>query len=306
MDPPARATAAAACGRAPCRPPCHTTPGGRQVPRGRESCMADADLVPSGEIIAPGPDQPEPSMPRPFGIDGVSHGGLASWALACDDIDAAVAGARSHGYDPGDVVHAQRAGPTGTVHRWRLTLNAMTGGPVPFLISWGDTKHPARSAPRGLTPEAFHIEHPDPPSPAPLLTAPGADVENRPAAASAPGTRRWLSPRLSLIRTCDRRGCAHPARREHLRIGWSKVSADVTQGELHVSSRGEAINAGWGACLDEKLCKVRVEVRANRSRVGHRSRRPWASHSGTGGGRCRGADRAARRRRTGRWRRPSG
>src|SRR5712691_304708 len=65
-------------------------------------------------------------------------------------------------------------------------------------------------------------------------------------------------------------GCAHPAMREHLRIGWSKVSADVTQGEPHVSSRGEAINAGWGACLDEKLCKARVEVKANRSRVGHR------------------------------------
>src|ERR1035437_9485736 len=131
---------------------------------------------------APDLKQPEPSMPRPFGVDGVSHGGLVSWALACDDIDAAVAAARSHGYDPGDVVHAQRAGPTGTVLRWRLTLNAMTGGLIPFLISWGDTQHPARSAPHGLTLRAFHIEHPDPPSLAPLLTALGADVEIRPAA----------------------------------------------------------------------------------------------------------------------------
>jgi maleylpyruvate isomerase len=57
---------------------------------------------------------------------------------------------------------------------------------------------------------------------------------------------------------------------EHLRVGWSKVSADVTQGELHVSSCGEAISAGWGACLDQKLGKVRVEVRADRSRVDHR------------------------------------
>ena len=137
------------------------------------------------EIIAPDPEQPEPSRPRPFGVDGVSHGGLVSWALACDDIGAAVAGARSHGYDPGDVVHAQRAGPTGTMLRWRLTLNAMTGGLIPFLISWGDTKHPARSAPHGLTLEAFHIEHPDPRSLAPLLTALGADVEIRPAAAAA-------------------------------------------------------------------------------------------------------------------------
>ena len=29
------------------------------------------------EIIAPDPGQPEPSMPRPFGVDGVRRGGLA-------------------------------------------------------------------------------------------------------------------------------------------------------------------------------------------------------------------------------------
>ena len=57
---------------------------------------------------------------------------------------------------------------------------------------------------------------------------------------------------------------------EFARIGCSKVSADVTQGELHVSRRSEAINAGWGACLDEKLRKVRVQVGAERSRVSHR------------------------------------
>ena len=50
----------------------------------------------------------------------------------------------------------------------------------------------------------------------------------------------------------DRRGCAHPAMTEDVRIGWSKVSADVTQGEPHVGSGGEAINAGRGACLDEE------------------------------------------------------
>ncbi len=57
---------------------------------------------------------------------------------------------------------------------------------------------------------------------------------------------------------------------EHLRIGWSQVSADITQGEPHVSSGGEAITAGWGACPDEKPGKVGVEIIANRSRVGHR------------------------------------
>lgn len=69
--------------------------------------------------------------------------------------------------------------------RWRLTLNATVGGLIPFLISWGDTEHPARSASPGLTLEAFHLEHPEPPSLAPPLAALGADVEIRPAAAAA-------------------------------------------------------------------------------------------------------------------------
>ncbi len=159
--------------------------GGRHIGLGTHNALLALGTQTYLEIIAPDPGQPEPSLPRPFGVDGVRHGGLVSWARACDDIDAAVARARSHGYDPGDVADAQRVGPTGTVLRWRLTLNAMAGGLVPFLISWGDTEHPARSAPHGLTLEAFHLEHPDPPSLTPLLTALGADVEIKPAAAAA-------------------------------------------------------------------------------------------------------------------------
>jgi hypothetical protein len=83
------------------------------------------------------------------------------------------------------VASMRRAAPTGAVLRWRLTLGAVAGGPVPFLISWGDTEHPARSAPRGLILESFHLEHPDPASLASLLNALGADTQIRPAAAPA-------------------------------------------------------------------------------------------------------------------------
>jgi hypothetical protein len=83
------------------------------------------------------------------------------------------------------VADGQRVGPTGTVLRWRMTRNTAAGGLIPFLISWGDTEHPATSAPRGLSLEAFHLEHPDPPSLGPLLTALGADVHIRPTAAAA-------------------------------------------------------------------------------------------------------------------------
>jgi hypothetical protein len=49
------------------------------------------------------------------------------------------------------------------------------------------------------------------------------------------------------------------------------VSADVTQGEQHFGSRGEAVKAGWCACLDEEFRKIRAEVGAKRSRVDYES-----------------------------------
>jgi Glyoxalase-like domain len=159
--------------------------GGQHIGLGTRNALLALGTRTYLEIIAPDPGQPQPPVPRPFGIDGAGRGGLAGWALACDDIDAAVARARGPGYDPGEVTGGQRTGPTGTVLRWRLTLNAMAGSLIPFLISWAGTEHPASSAPPGLTLEAFHLEHPDPPSLAPPLTALGADVEIRPAATAA-------------------------------------------------------------------------------------------------------------------------
>ena len=159
--------------------------GGAHIGSGTRNALLGLGAQTYLEIIAPDPGQPTPPMPRPFGVDGLRRGGLAGWALACDDIDAAVARARSRGYDPGEVADGQRATPAGTVLRWRLTRNATPGSLIPFLISWGDSEHPARSAPSGLTLEAFSLEHPDPSSLAPVLTALDANVEIRPAATAA-------------------------------------------------------------------------------------------------------------------------
>ena len=116
--------------------------GGKHIGLGTHNALLALGPRTYLEIIAPDPGQPEPSMPRPFGLDRVSYGRLAGWALACDDIDAAVAGARSHGYDPGDVINGRRVGPTGTALRWRMTISRTADGLVPFLINWGDTEHP--------------------------------------------------------------------------------------------------------------------------------------------------------------------
>jgi hypothetical protein len=79
----------------------------------------------------------------------------------------------------------QRVLPTGGVLRWRLTLNALGGGPVPFLIAWGESEHPSRSAPQGLVLDSFEIEHTDPERLAPVLSALDADVEVKLASRTA-------------------------------------------------------------------------------------------------------------------------
>ena len=85
--------------------------GGKHIGLGTHNALLALGPRTYLEIIAPDPEQPEPSMPRPFGVDGVTGGRLAGWALACDDIDAAVAGClRLSG--PGKHIHAP--GPKGT------------------------------------------------------------------------------------------------------------------------------------------------------------------------------------------------
>jgi Glyoxalase-like domain len=159
--------------------------GGRHIGLGTHNALLALGPRTYLEIIAADPGQPEPSMQRPFGVDDLRSGTLASWALACDDIDRAVAEARSHGYDPGEIGDGQRVGPSGVVLRWRATGSALAGGLVPFLICWGGTEHPASSAPRGLSLTSLQIEHPDPRSLAPVLAALGADIEVTSAAVPA-------------------------------------------------------------------------------------------------------------------------
>src|SRR5690348_5189500 len=126
-------------------------PGGKHIGLGTHNALLALGPGTYLEIIAPDPGQPAPSTPRPFGVDDATSGKLAGWAITCDDLDGAVTQTRSHGYDPGEPSAGQRVGPSGTVLRWRGTRVApAAGGLVPFLIYWGDTEHPSRSAPSGL------------------------------------------------------------------------------------------------------------------------------------------------------------
>jgi len=155
------------------------TGGGQHVGQGTHNALASLGPRVYLELIAPDPAQPEPAAPRPYGVDGIRAAGLVGWAVGTDDIDAAAARARAAGIDVGEVIGGARRAADGSMLRWRLTSNSRAAGVIPFLIDWGDTPHPAASAPTGLSLEAVRVEHPDPAVLAAALSALGVDVEVR-------------------------------------------------------------------------------------------------------------------------------
>jgi hypothetical protein len=140
-----------------------TSPGGAHDGLGTRNALADLGGGVYLEVIGPDPDQPAPAEPRPFGIDGLSAPRLVAWAVRVTDLDAAVATARAHGHDLGNARDMARLRGDGVRLAWRLTPPPATvPAVVPFLIAWGDTAHPSRTAARGARLESFTATHPDP------------------------------------------------------------------------------------------------------------------------------------------------
>jgi hypothetical protein len=82
-------------------------------------------------------------------------GGLATWAIATDSIDADVAGLRANGGGYSDPVDGARERPDGRLVRWRLATGRHVGPTEPFLIEhdrgaaeWTAWERAARSAER--------------------------------------------------------------------------------------------------------------------------------------------------------------
>ncbi|MFE7857122.1 VOC family protein [Streptomyces sp. NPDC057403] len=121
-------------------------PGGAHVGRGTRNFLVGLGGCSYLEIIGADPEQTGPHGPRPFAVDGLTAARTVAWAVSPPDLDAAVAGARARGYDPGDIRPVSRR-PDGTLLRWRLTDGDTQhpSGLVPFLIDWGSAVHPSAS-----------------------------------------------------------------------------------------------------------------------------------------------------------------
>jgi hypothetical protein len=154
----------------------HPAPGGSH-PGGTANHLVSFGPTAYLEII--GPDPESRTRPRAFGLESLRAPRLAAWAVHPADLDKTVQTSRERGYDPGDVHPLSRRTPTGTLLEWRLTRREDPAAvrPVPFLIDWGDTLHPAASDLPLLGLTSFAAVHPSPDTLRRDLAALGVQLE---------------------------------------------------------------------------------------------------------------------------------
>ncbi|HKA54525.1 MAG TPA: VOC family protein [Candidatus Binatia bacterium] len=163
------------------------TPGGKHTGLGTHNALLSLSEESYIEVIGPDPEQPPPTVPRPFGIDALTGPRLVTWVAKATDLDKQVEQARARGYDLGGITPMHRDLPDGTRIAWRLAIPAqpLGDGLVPVLIEWHTALHPAKTSARGCTLVELHGEHPRPETVRPILEVMGLALDIRAGAAPA-------------------------------------------------------------------------------------------------------------------------
>jgi hypothetical protein len=153
--------------------------GGRHPAFGTHNALVSLGTTTYLEIIAPDPGLPPPHRGVLFFDDHRGESRLATWAVRSEAIAHASTAMRAAGVDLGEILSGRRETPDGTALSWRLSdpWAPRLGGAIPFLIAWGDTPHPASSAPEAGELARLRIEHPEPGRVAEALEVLGVDVD---------------------------------------------------------------------------------------------------------------------------------
>jgi hypothetical protein len=153
-------------------------PGGQHPGRGTHNALLALSDRSYLEVIGPDATQAETIRPRWFQIDSLDAPHLVTWAVKAADLNELRAKAKACGIYLGPVVSGTRHRSDGACLRWRFTdpETVVAEGIVPFFIDWGDSPHPADSAPRGPVLESLRAEHPEPSAVMRALSAVGIDL----------------------------------------------------------------------------------------------------------------------------------
>jgi hypothetical protein len=139
-------------------------PGGRHTGEGTWNAILGLGPGRYLELITPDPGQPAPRLPRWLGLDTLAAPRLLTWAAKTDDLELRASATRALGVPLGEVRTGRRELGGGGVISWRLTYPDLQlgDGLVPFLIDWGESRHPSDTAPAGLELVDLWAEHPEP------------------------------------------------------------------------------------------------------------------------------------------------
>lgn len=171
-------------------------PGGQHPGMGTRNALLSLGGRTYLELIGPDPGQPVPGQPRTFGIDGLRLPSLRAWAAASSQMTDDLAVAERYGHRLSPPVEGRRRRPEGDELSWRMARPEAPGaGPevAPFLIDWGDSPHPAASAPEGLTLELCVLLSPAPRQVQEMLEALGLVGPWEVVASPAPALRAELT-----------------------------------------------------------------------------------------------------------------
>ncbi len=135
--------------------------GGRHPDFGTHNALLSLGPTTYLEILAQDPSLPPPRRGRLTDVWGPAARGLFTWVAKSPNIQESLDRAAA---PLGVAQPCSRLKPDGTVLAWSLSdpFVGRLGGAVPFLIDWGESPHPALSAPHAGTLEALAIHHPDP------------------------------------------------------------------------------------------------------------------------------------------------
>lgn len=138
--------------------------GGRHPNYGTHNALLSLGETTYFEIIAPDPDLPVPERGRLLGDSYEDEPKLTTWVLRVEQIERMHSNALENGVKLGHIESGKREKPDGTVLNWKITdpYAFPIDGTIPFLISWGETTHPASVVPRAGELIGFEIEHPNP------------------------------------------------------------------------------------------------------------------------------------------------
>lgn len=152
--------------------------GGQHPGRGTHNALIALSDRSYLEIVGPDPAQPRTPVPRWFGIDTITTPGLIAWAAKGTALTGLAAEAARRGVSLGPVVSGNRQGSNGFSLYWQFTdpANVIADGLMPFFIDWGDSPHPAASAPRGPALVSLRGQHPEPTVVERALAAVGIDL----------------------------------------------------------------------------------------------------------------------------------